>query len=87
MENNFEYKKEEAIAKITAKAKNLICPICDNKNMILGDGFFTNDVQRDFSSRRMGGENIPTLPVICSECGFVREFSMGVLGLLPNENK
>ena len=90
MDTNFEIKKEEIIAKIKEKAKNLSCPICENKNMVLGGGFFAQDLQKDLSSRTMGGQNIPTIPVICSNCGFIREFALGVLGFLPkpaNEEK
>ncbi len=86
MDTNFQNKKEEIIAKIKEKAKNLTCPICENKNMILGDGFFAHDLQGDLSSRTMGGQNIPTIPVICSNCGFTREFALGVLGFLPTKD-
>ncbi len=87
MDTNFENKKDEIISKIREKAKDLTCPICENKNMVLGGGFFAHDLQNNLSSRVMGGQNIPTVPVICSNCGFVREFSLGVLGFLPTNNE
>lgn len=88
MDTNFENNKEEIVNKIKEKAQNLACPICGNKNMVLGGGFFAHDLQSNLTSRTMGGQNIPTIPIICSNCGLVREFSMGVLGLLPkNEDK
>ncbi len=83
---DFQNSKDEVIAKIKEKATNLTCPVCGNKNMVLGDGFFAHDLQKNLSSRTMGGQNVPTVPVICSSCGFVREFAAGILGLLPTNN-
>ncbi len=84
---DFENSKEQIISKIKERAKNLICPVCENKNMVLGGGFFAHDLQGSLSSRTIGGQNIPTIPVICPNCGFIREFSAGVLGFLPNKTE
>jgi len=32
-----------------------------------------------------GGLNIPSITVICTNCGHILDFSLGVLGLLPKE--
>lgn len=82
---NFEENKNEIISLIKKRGTNLRCPICNNDNMIVGEGYFAHDLQKDLISRQMGGFNIPTVPVVCSNCGFLREFSAGVLGLLQKE--
>lgn len=88
MENtNFFENKENILKKIEDKCKNLKCPICENDNMILGEGYLTHDIQQNLVSRQMGGSNIPTVPVVCSNCGFLREFSIGILGLIKKEEK
>ena len=83
IDTNFQKNKEEIAKKIKEKAINLKCPVCDNQNMILGEGYFAHDLQNDLNSRTMGGKNIPTIPIICSNCGYMREFAAGVLKLLP----
>ncbi len=79
--------KEDIIKKINERAKNLRCPVCSNVHMIIGDGYFAHDIQKDFTNRIMGGKNIPTIPIICSNCGLVREFSVGILGLLSKKDE
>ena len=86
-ETNFEKNKEKIAQIIKSKAVNLQCPTCGNQNMILGGGYFAHDLQKDLISRTMGPLNIPVIPIICSNCGLVREFAVGVLGLLPNKNE
>lgn len=88
MENyDFQQNKEEIVKKIKEKARMLKCPVCNNDNMIMGDGYFTHDIQKNLTSRVIGGENIPTIPIVCSNCGFIREFAAGVLGLLPKKDE
>jgi hypothetical protein len=84
---DFQKNKENIIKKIQEKAKILKCPVCGETQMILGDGFFAHDIQLDLKNRTMGGLNIPTIPIVCSNCGLIREFAAGVLGLLPKEEK
>jgi hypothetical protein len=85
MLNNDDKKK---IAEALEKRKNgLTCPMCQNKSFIMADGYFNNNMQTDFGSFSIGGPAIPTIAIICSNCGFVSQHALGVLGLLPkNEN-
>ena len=83
MLNNEQKKK---IAEALEKKKNgLSCPMCQNKNFIMADGYFNNNMQTDFGSFSIGGPAIPTIAIICSNCGFVSQHALGVLGLLPKE--
>jgi hypothetical protein len=79
---NTEQKKK--IADVLEKRKHgLTCPMCQNKNFIMADGFFNNNMQTDFSSISIGGPSIPTIAIICDNCGFVSQHALGTLGLIP----
>jgi hypothetical protein len=83
MDTNFNVNKSNIIDALKAKVTNFECPFCKQKKFTLGGGYFAHDLQKDLQSRIMGGVNIPTVPIICDHCGFVAEFAVGSLGLLP----
>jgi rubredoxin len=82
---NNEQKKRIAET-LQERKQNLTCPMCQNKNFIMADGYFNNNMQTDFGSISIGGPAIPTIGIICDNCGFVSQHAIGVLGLLPKEN-
>jgi uncharacterized protein (DUF2225 family) len=88
METQFNENKHKIIDALYKKLSNLECPVCHNKNFEFGGGYFAHDLQDNLSSRVMGGINIPTIPLVCKNCGYLLEFAVGSLGLLPkDENK
>ncbi|TNE34369.1 hypothetical protein EP342_02920 [bacterium] len=83
---NNEQKKKIA-EELDKRIKGLTCPMCHNKHFIIADGYFNNNMQDDFKNINLGGPSIPTISIICSNCGFVSQHALGVLNLLPiNEN-
>lgn len=86
MDNNFEGNKEKVVSELKKKIPNLKCPICANAALTLAGGFFAHDLQQNLNQRQIGGINIPTVPIICNNCGYVMEFAAGTLGLLPQKN-
>lgn len=83
MDSNFESNKENIIAELNKRIPALKCPMCNHGSLELCGGYFAHDLQEDLANRRIGGVNIPTVPVICKKCGYVMEFAVGALGLLP----
>jgi DNA-directed RNA polymerase subunit M/transcription elongation factor TFIIS len=83
MDTNFENSKKQIIEKLQKKVTNFECPVCKNKEFMLVGGYFAHDLQEDLNNRRIGGINIPTVPLICKNCGYIAEFAAGNLGLLP----
>lgn len=79
--------KEQIIEALRNKGVKGICPMCGNKHFVLADGYFNNTLQADIVKLSLGGSGIPTAPIICSNCGFVSEHALGVLGLLPKDEK
>lgn len=85
MDTNFKNIEAQVIEKLKVFAPNMKCPICSTSDFILGGGYFAHDIQKDLQSRQIGGQNVPTIPIICKKCGYLMEFSAGLLGLLPKE--
>lgn len=83
MDTNFENQIQKIIDTLKSKAGDFECPICRKKEFNLNDGYFAHDVQPNLKERVIGGANIPTIPVVCTNCGYLLEFAAGTLGLLP----
>ena len=75
--------KDKIKVAFDSKIQSLTCPMCQNKSFVMADGYFNNTMQEDFSALIVGGQSIPTIGVICTNCGFVSQHAIGVLGLLP----
>lgn len=83
MEFDFESKREHFISELNKRVPDLKCPACGADEFSLGGGYFAHDIQKTLNERRLGGVLIPTVPLICRNCGFIMEFAAGTLGLLP----
>jgi hypothetical protein len=77
--------KKKIADELNRRQIKMTCPMCQNKNFIMADGYFNNNMQTEFSSFSIGGPAIPTIAIVCSNCGFVSQHALGVLGLLPKE--
>lgn len=87
-ETNFEQNKQKIVMEITKKVQDLKCPMCFSKNFTLTEGYFAHVLQNDLKNINIGGKNVPVVPIVCKNCGYILEFAAGVLGLLPkSENK
>lgn len=74
--------KEKIKAELLKKVPVLTCPMCQTKNFTMSDGYFSNTLQPDLNSIALGGQSIPTIAIICNNCGFVSQHAIGRLGLL-----
>lgn len=83
---NFNEIRSKIVERIEEKAPLLACSVCGNKSMILVDGFLKHPLTSDSSKMVIGGKSLPTIGLICSNCGHLIEFSTGVLGFLPKRN-
>lgn len=80
--------KELIVNKLTQKLKDkgVICPMCGNNHFFIADGYFYNDLQDTLNGFRLGGSlALPTIPIVCDNCGFISQHSLGVLGVMPSE--
>lgn len=63
------------------------CPMCKKRGFTLLDGYTEHHVQDDLKSFNLGGNVLPTAVIVCNNCGFVSQHSLGVLGLLDIDRK
>jgi hypothetical protein len=84
--NENDYKK---IVKILNEERhvNLPCPRCNNKHFTLVNGYFTHTLQSTQNELKIGGTTIPTVITVCSNCGFISQHAVGVLGLIPDNQE
>jgi len=76
--------KKKITAKLDERIKDLTCPMCQNHDFVITDGYFITSLQNDLDSIRIGGgSSLATIPIVCGNCGFVSQHSLKVLGLLP----
>jgi len=85
----FEESKSKIIRELKKRVPNLICPICKKSEMILMDGFFDNFGQKIINTKKteLAKRSIPTVMIICKQCGHVLQFAIGAFGLLPINKK
>jgi hypothetical protein len=77
-------KIKEALIK---KVPNLSCPMCKHNNFAMTQGYIVHTLQSNYSSVTLGGEAIPSIGIICNNCGFISQHAIGSLGLLVNPEK
>lgn len=82
----FDDIKQEIITKLQERNPNLKCPLCEKGEMVLADGFISHPINKELSgSLIIGGPTVPTIAVICKNCSYMMQFSIGALGLLPRQ--
>lgn len=81
-----EDKKAEITEILTERGAVKPCPRCDNEQFALADGYFNQVIQKDLEGMSLGGPSIPSVAVVCTNCGYISQHALGVLGLLPSES-
>lgn len=85
MNQNFKKLKTKIIEELNKRTPNLKCPVCENRKMILIDGFLNRPLQNEILGNLMiEGPSVPTVAIACETCGHFMEFTAGVLGVLEN---
>ncbi len=59
------------------------CPVCSNNNFEVQNTYLVHILQDNIKTLKLAGQSIPTVPVVCTNCGLLMQFSLGVLGVLP----
>jgi hypothetical protein len=60
-----------------------VCRCGRSKNFLLMDGLFLN-LLGDGKNLVIGGPAIPTVAVVCDNCGAIYQYAVGTLGLLKD---
>jgi hypothetical protein len=83
-----ESAKQKIIQKLNEKGLKTNCPMCGNKKFIIADGFFNNPMQSELlEGLVLSGPSIPSIAIVCNNCGFISQHALGVLGLLNQPDK
>lgn len=77
--------KERIAAELSKRGVPRPCPMCGTNQWAMADGYFTNSLQFTLTSMQFGGPSIPTIALVCGNCGFVSQHALGILGILPSE--
>ncbi|MFA5453002.1 MAG: hypothetical protein WC248_05475 [Candidatus Methanomethylophilaceae archaeon] len=62
------------------------CPRCGKRRFSLGFGFSRSTLDISIEGKVLSKVEIPTVILVCDNCGFISEHSMERLGLLEEEN-
>src|SRR3990167_4902192 len=78
-----EEERRRIVSTLEKKGVCSCCPMCGNKSFVLSEGYFVNTIQPDMAGCiRLEGPSIPTIAIICKQCGFVSQHSAMLLGLI-----
>ena len=82
---------QEEINKILEELKkrgvSKTCPMCGNPHFTIAPAYFVNLLQTSVGNLTLGGKSIPSIPIICTNCGFISQHAIGVLGFMPKESQ
>lgn len=78
-----QHERDRIIEVLHEKGVRLPCPRCGTTDFQLADGYFNQPVQTDVSSMQLGGPSIPSVVVVCRNCGYISQHALGALGMLP----
>jgi len=80
-----ENKKEQMMRKLEDRLNRLIsqvkCPMCGDSHFKLSDAYIRNELQEDLRKRISEGSSIPSIAIICDNCGFISQHALSILGL------
>ena len=63
------------------------CPMCENRSFTLLDGYSNLPIAGDISGALIvGGQVIPSTVIVCTNCGYISQHALGIMGLLPKKD-
>ena len=75
------------LAALAEKGADKDCPRCGNKDSEIFEFLFRRDVLIHDPSSRFRNTYVPTAAKFCTQCGFLSEYSLGILGLLATDDE
>lgn len=71
--------------RLKAKGTSLKCPICARQDFFLTPSYTHRALSDKINSLNLGGKLIPSLSLVCNNCGFILDFAVGTLGFIKAE--
>lgn len=78
---------EKFINELKKRNATLPCPRCGKTDFSIVGGFFMRPIQNKLQGIQIGGNALPTMAIVCTNCGYISEHALGVLNLLGEETK
>ena len=82
----FKPNQKMILEKFQKKVNDITCPICGNKHFTIIEGFTRRMINQDLHKNVLGGTNVPSISIVCNNCGHILDFALGPLGLLENKS-
>lgn len=70
---------------IRKRIPNLRCPMCGSERMDVESGFIHNHLTTQKLEPRLFGVSIPSIPLVCQNCGFISQHALGILSVLDKD--
>lgn len=81
-----EKDKGDLIRIITDRVHTFECPMCHKQSFTIVDGYLIQNLQKSMDSYTIGnGPLLPSVAIVCNNCGFMSQHNLGILGLLNNK--
>lgn len=78
--------KERIVNALSTKIKYFECPMCHSHSFTIADGYIVQGLQNNIKTIILGNM-IPSIAIVCNNCGFMSQHNLGVLGLLDKNDK
>lgn len=75
--------KQRIVNAVYSRIQSLECPMCHHKAFTFIDGYVVQPIQNN--KKKFLVANIPLIPtvvLVCNNCGFMSQHNLGVLGIL-----
>lgn len=79
--------KRQIINALSKRVESFVCPMCHQSKYSFVDGYTVDAVQEDYKNIQLGGRLIPSVMLVCNNCGHIDRFSLGVLGLIDQSEQ
>ena len=82
-----EEQRNKIIKALTQRVSDFVCPFCHQAKYTFIEAYSVEPVQNDYKGLQIGSKMLPSVMLVCGNCGHVDKFSLGVLGLMEGESK
>ena len=82
-----EEEKKKIVQELEKRGATLPCPRCGKKNFSLLDGYFVQPISTEIGTVTLGGPTLPSIAIVCTNCGYLSQHALGALELLPSEKE
>lgn len=79
-----ESAKQKIVDKLMKKIGPYKCPMCHADSFTIADGYLANTLQDNVNSIQLGGAFLPSVALVCTNCGFTSLHNLKILGIEVN---